>query len=166
MCWPVALAISTMVGSSGTQDIYAGGSTASGAMVSAYGDEYVNFGGTAVGTTLGSGWSASSSLNRVAPPRHQRRVEQWQRGVGKPGGTASFTTVSSGGTEFLSSGADASDTAVNVGGSIDLVYLPFSSGGSAMVDPSDSVDGFAWPRDVHAATVGRLRQRAFRTHAD
>ncbi len=49
------------------------------------------------------------------------------------GGTASFTTVSSGGDEVVSSGGLAVSTTLSLGGMIDLTDLPYVSGGSASV---------------------------------
>ena len=49
------------------------------------------------------------------------------------GGSAIATTVNSGGTEYISSGGSAISTTLALGGAIDLAYLFFVSGGSAVL---------------------------------
>ena len=119
------------VSSGGVQDVVAG--KASGTIVEAGGSETVETTGTAVGMVVNGGAHVIVQGSANTTHLNNGAVEQVF-------GLAIGTVVSSGGTEVISSffGTNGSlfNTVMQVGGTIDVTFLPFASGGSASFSAS------------------------------
>jgi autotransporter passenger strand-loop-strand repeat protein len=136
----------TTVGSGDAEIVYSGGST-SYATVSSGGYLVVLPGGTQTSTTVSNGGAIISTGVVVYEPgvgvtsygSTASDVVVASGGIEYilSGGTADSTTVDAGGTEYVFSGGLASDTLLSDGGTIDVAYLPYVSGGTAVVDASD-----------------------------
>ncbi len=122
------LSISTTVSGGGTEYVLSG--VASATTVSSNGLAYVYLSGIASDTVVGSdGADVVYDGGRAIGTDLNGGIEYLLSG-----GLASDTTLGSGGFEIIAAGGSASDTLLLTGGTIDVTYLTYASGGSAHYD--------------------------------
>jgi T5SS/PEP-CTERM-associated repeat protein/autotransporter passenger strand-loop-strand repeat protein len=145
------LAIGTVLNSGAEEDVFSGG-VASGTTVNRFtfelvygkvsgvvvsgGSQIVSSGGVASGTVLrgiGARESVSAGGSAVGTV-----ISSGGQEVVVAGGNASGTIVSFGGQEVVAV-SGASFSVISSGGMIDLLSIPYNSGGSAVLNPQDDV---------------------------
>jgi len=127
-------AIDTTISSGGNEFVFSDG-VASGTTVSAGGTEYVYSGGSAGNTTIRSGGYQYLSGGTASGTQVFSGGAEYLR----DGGQAFSTYVYSGGFEVISANGAAGGTDLSIGGTIDVTFLPYASGGTATLDPMDNV---------------------------
>ncbi|WP_106425812.1 autotransporter adhesin AIDA-I, partial [Escherichia coli] len=135
-------AVSTHISSGGDQRVSSGGN-ASGTVVSSGGFQRVNSGGTATGTQLSGGTqNVSSGGSAIKTSVYNSGVQTVYAGA-----TVTDTTVNSGGKQNISSGGSASGTVVNTSGTQNIysggsaVSTHISSGGDQRVSSGGNASG-------------------------
>ena len=126
------VASNATVSSGGQQSVFG---KASGTIVEGGGSETVGSGGSAVGMTVNAGAIETVDQGGLAISTHLN-----SGAIEDVLGDAAGTVISAGGTELISSFLGVNgvlfNTIVEVGGTIDVSFLPFAAGGSASFSSS------------------------------
>jgi autotransporter passenger strand-loop-strand repeat protein len=123
----------------GSQTASSGG-FAIGDTVMSGGQEWIVAGGSATNIIVSSGGQlVVSGIAGSGAVSDGATVLSGGTDIVSAGGAATSTTIANGGTLIVSSGATTSDTILQMGGTIDVAYVPYVSGATAALNSSTDV---------------------------